>query len=129
MGETIQVRREDTRIKIPALIHLSRLGYSYLIRKETTRNRGTNILTEILKQSVERINGRKLTEEAFKQLISDLREALGADDLGFGFYNVIRNGWNGLKIIDYDTVFYCFFRLFSMIHQLYFSLLRFYQKF
>ena len=102
VGETIQVRREDTRIKIPALIHLSRLGYSYLIRKETTRNRGTNILTEILKQSVERINDRKLTEEAFKQLISDLREALGADDLGFGFYNVIRNGWNGLKIIDYD---------------------------
>ena len=102
MGDNSPKRLEDVRIKIPALLHLSRLGYDYIIPKGNVRDRETNILPEILKESVERINGIELTEDNFHRLMTDLRYLLDADDLGLGFYATIRDGWNGLKLLDYD---------------------------
>ena len=97
------VRREDLEMKIPALMHLSRLGYGYLCREQVRRrDRETNIFPEALRATMERINGRRLSDGEFGQLTETLRTQLDAEDLGKAFYGTIRNGWNGIRLIDFD---------------------------
>ena len=55
----------------------------------------------MLKAAVERINDAEISDESARRLTEDLRERLGEDDLGQGFYRMIRDGWNGLQLIDY----------------------------
>ena len=47
---------ENTRVKIPAILHLSRLGYTYLSLSKTKRDDSTNIFTDIFSDSLKRIN-------------------------------------------------------------------------
>jgi type I restriction enzyme R subunit len=47
---------ENTRVKIPAILHLSRLGYQYLSLKSACWDESTNIFTDIFKASVSRLN-------------------------------------------------------------------------
>jgi type I restriction enzyme R subunit len=47
---------ENTRVKIPAILHLSRLGYQYLSLKSAWWDESTNIFTDIFKASVSRLN-------------------------------------------------------------------------
>ena len=42
---------ENTRVKIPAILHLCRLGYNYLSLSNATRDANTNIFTEIFNES------------------------------------------------------------------------------
>ena len=95
------MKQEDIGVKIPALLHLTRLGYGYLTGKEAGRDRETNILTERLREGIERINGVKLVEETFQRLMEDLKGLLRERDLGLGFYRTIREGWNGLRLLDF----------------------------
>ncbi len=107
-----KIRREDLEMKIPALLHLSRLGYGYLSREQLRgRDRTMNLLPETLKAAVERINGVRIPAEMFGQLTDDLRIRLDAEDLGRHFYRTIRDGWNGLRLIDFahpnNNLFQC----------------------
>ena len=47
---------EDSRVKIPSVIHLTRLGYQYLSLKNAVWDTSTNIFTDIFKKSVSIIN-------------------------------------------------------------------------
>ena len=49
---------ENTRVKIPALVHAARLGYKYLSLKESKKeiDEETNIFKNIFKESINRIN-------------------------------------------------------------------------
>ena len=97
------MRQEDLFIKVPALLHLSRLGYGYLDGEQLRRrDRKTNILTDVLKDAAERINGIRFTPEKLTGLTEDLQVQLDADDLGEQFYRTIRDGWHGIRLIDYD---------------------------
>ncbi len=105
-------RREDLEMKIPALLHLSRLGYGYLSRKDLRfRDRRTNFLPDTLRAAVERINGISLPPEAFEPWIAGLQDLPGAGDLGRAFYRALRDGWQGLALIDFahpeNNLFQC----------------------
>ena len=92
---------ENTRVKIPALIHLERLGYKYFSLKTSTWDRDTNIFTDILDQSLARLNPEATPEELeiFKKKSF---ASLDNDDLGKVFYsNLISQ--NGLKLIDFEN--------------------------
>ena len=92
---------ENTRVKIPALIHLERLGYKYLSLKTSTWDPDTNIFTGILDQSLKRLNPEATPEELeiFKK---KSLASLDNDDLGKVFYsNLITQ--NGLKLIDFEN--------------------------
>lgn len=100
---------ENTRVKIPTLIHLERLGYKYVSLKTSTWDRDTNIFTRILDQSLARINPEATPEELeiFK------RKSLASfdnDDLGKVFFSYLISQ-NGLKLIDLqnfeDNTFNC----------------------
>ncbi len=96
------VRREDARIKVPALLHLSRLGYQYLSRRTIRRDPETNILPEMLKAAAERILGTEMSGETQDSLMKELREALAAPDLGRGFTRLIREGWREWRLLDFE---------------------------
>lgn len=92
---------ENTRVKIPALIHLERLGYKYLSLKTSTWDPDTNIFTNILDKSLSRLNPEATPEELeiFKK---KSMASLDNDDLGKVFYtNLISQ--NGLKLIDFEN--------------------------
>ncbi len=95
-------REEDARVKIPALIHLSRLGYVYLSRKSVRRDRETNILTDVFRASLERLNLREYSEKETEGILRGLREELSRDDLGERFFDVLRCGREGMRLIDYE---------------------------
>ena len=96
------IREEDASIKVPALLHLSRLGYEYTPRAELNREPEANLLPERLRAAVGRINGTEIRPETLERLMKDLLETLKRPDLGRGFTHLLREGWNGLRLLDFD---------------------------
>lgn len=47
---------EDSRVKIPCILHLVRLGYSYLSLKNASWDEETNIFSELFHTSIARVN-------------------------------------------------------------------------
>lgn len=47
---------ENTRVKIPAILHLCRLGFNYISLSKAKWDLNTNIFTGIFKESILRIN-------------------------------------------------------------------------
>jgi type I restriction enzyme R subunit len=59
---------EDSRVKIPAILHLTRLGYNYIPRHEQQRVEETNVFPEIFNASIARINPNISPDEINRQL-------------------------------------------------------------
>ena len=55
---------EDSRVKIPSILHLTRLGYDYLPLKDAEWNIDTNIFTDVFLKSVLKINDGLKEEDA-----------------------------------------------------------------
>jgi len=47
---------EDSRVKIPALVHLTRIGYKYLSLKTIKVDNSTNIFVAIFKEKIASLN-------------------------------------------------------------------------
>jgi type I restriction enzyme R subunit len=92
---------EDSRVKIPTILHLCRLGYSYLSLKDAVWDTETNIFTEILKESICRINPGYDNDQA-ERLLVDTTLLLDNEDLGKAFYEKLTNK-SGVKLIDFDN--------------------------
>lgn len=95
---------ENSRVKIPALVHLTRLGYEYLSLKDYQGeiHTDTNIFVEIFRNSISHINGKTLSEHDAAVLISELSVKLSNEDLGKAFYNILLNGINSIRLIDFE---------------------------
>lgn len=90
---------EDTRVKIPAILHLTKLGYKYISLKDNRWDIDTNIFTDIFSDSLKRINS--LEEDLdVKREFSKISLALENDDLGEEFYKLLTNT-SGVKLIDF----------------------------
>ena len=89
-------------MKKPALLHLSRLGYEVFLPGSVERDRETNILPGPLREALERVNGTPFPEKGAEELLQELREALDCPDLGERFYRMLRDGWWGIRLIDFD---------------------------
>ncbi|WP_350608856.1 hypothetical protein, partial [Pseudoalteromonas sp. AC40-MNA-CIBAN-0181] len=48
---------EDSRVKIPTILHLMKLGYQYLSLKDAKWDIDTNIFPELFHDAMMRING------------------------------------------------------------------------
>lgn len=100
------VHNENSRVKIPALVHLTRLGYKYLSLKQDNGKvcPDTNIFKSLFWDGVNRINGCSLPEQDIDRLLGELAIKLSNDDLGRAFYKILLDGINGLRIIDLEDV-------------------------
>ena len=50
---------EDSRVKIPSILHLTRLGYEYISLKNTSWDENTNIFKDLFVSSITNINKNK----------------------------------------------------------------------
>ena len=93
---------EDSRVKIPSILHLMRLGYKYLSLKDpsVTWDESTNIFTDIFHQSIKRINPT-LTDMEAKQQFDDVSLSLENEDLGSAFYEKLTTK-SGTRLIDFE---------------------------
>ena len=89
---------ENTRVQVPAALHLCKLGYTYL-DDITSYNPQTNILTDIFIRSVKRLNP-ELTDLECGQLLDKIVGILNNNDLGKEFYAMLSSN-NGIKLIDF----------------------------
>ena len=65
---------EDTRVKIPGLVHATRLGYNYIsLKKDNKLDEETNIFKDIFKKSISKINDKKFTDFEIDGLVNELK--------------------------------------------------------
>ncbi len=63
---------EDSRVKIPSLLHLTRLGYTYLSLKDVSWDIKTNIFPKIFTDNIAHINN--IEEDEFRRCPTSFRE-------------------------------------------------------
>ena len=97
---------EATRVQMPAMIHLTRIGYTYFGKLSEDKNGivydgDTNILLSVFEQQFKKLNPGH--EGDFIQVLKDIRKELNDDDLGRGFYNRLK-AVSPVKLIDFDNI-------------------------
>ncbi|MBU2929435.1 type I restriction endonuclease subunit R [Winogradskyella psychrotolerans] len=92
---------EDSRVKIPSILHLIQLGYTYLSLKDSNWDENTNIFTSIFKERIEKINSN-LSEKDIQKVYDDISISLENEDLGRAFYNKLIDQ-SGVKLIDFEN--------------------------
>jgi type I restriction enzyme R subunit len=93
---------EDSRVKIPTILHLVRLGYQYLSLKNITWDIETNIFKNIFFESIKKIN-QNLSDSDCSNIFRDLKISLQNEDLGRDFYHRLTSK-SGNKIIDFKNI-------------------------
>ncbi|MEA1963115.1 MAG: DEAD/DEAH box helicase family protein [Patescibacteria group bacterium] len=91
---------EDTRVKIPAILHLCRLGYEYVSLKNAKYDIETNIFTDIFYESIKNVNSG-IEDEQIKRELEKISLALDNEDLGKEFYEKLLS--NDIKLIDFQN--------------------------
>ena len=96
---------EATRVQMPAMVHLTRLGYKYFGKiheatKGTVYDDDTNILLEVFKKKFGELNPGH--EGAYLQVLRDIRKELNDDDLGRGFYQRLRSV-SPVRLVDFEN--------------------------
>ena len=97
---------EATRVQMPAMVHLTRIGYTYFGKLSEDKNGivydgDTNILLQVFERQFKNLNPGH--EGAFLQVLKDIRKELNDDDLGRGFYNRLK-AVSPVKLIDFDNI-------------------------
>lgn len=104
---------EATRVQMPALVHLTRIGYTYFgkISEEDAGivyDADTNILYDVFKSQFNKLNPGH--EGECSQVLKDIRLELDNDDLGRSFYKRLLKV-SPIKLIDFDhpenNTFHC----------------------
>lgn len=93
---------EDSRVKIPCILHLVRLGYQYFSLKSAKWDEKTNIFPELFHSAIARINP-DLEDADIQQLLKDVMLTLDNEDLGKAFYEKL-TAQSGPRLIDFSDV-------------------------
>lgn len=96
---------EATRVQMPAMVHLTRLGYQYFGKIQekdagTVYDADTNILLEVFQSQFEKLNPENAG--AYKEILREIRKELNDDDLGRGFYKRLKSV-SPIRLIDFDN--------------------------
>ena len=95
---------EATRVQMPALVHLTRVGYQYY-GKISDDSAGvvydpdTNILIDVFKKQFARLNPEH--EGKAEEMLRTIRQELDNDDLGRSFYKRMTAS-SPVRFIDFD---------------------------
>ena len=97
---------EATRVQMPAMVHLTRIGYTYFGKLSEDKNgtvydSDTNILLQVFERQFKNLNPGH--EGEYLQVLKDIRKELNDDDLGRGFYNRLK-AVSPVKLIDFDNI-------------------------
>ena len=112
-GNKKNMFNEATRVQMPALVHLTKLGYSYFGKiSEDMAGKvydpETNILTNVFLEQFQKLNPTRASEAL--QTLKDINQELDNDDLGRSFYLRLKRS-SPIKLIDFDNprnnLFHC----------------------
>ena len=92
---------EDSRVKIPCILHLVRLGYSYLSLKGAFWDEQTNIFPALFCSSLARINPGVEADD-IDRLLAEVKLLLDNEDLGKAFYDKLTER-SGTRLIDFEN--------------------------
>lgn len=92
---------EDSRVKIPALLHLNRLGYTYLSLKNAVWDENTNIFTDVFIDNISKINPTIDRTDCLR-LLDEISLLLDNEDIGKAFYERITER-SGIRLIDFEN--------------------------
>lgn len=97
---------EMTRVQMPAMVHLTRIGYTYFGKisedmKGIVYDSDTNILLQIFEKQFKKLNPG--LEGEYIQVLKDIKKELNDDDLGRGFYNRLKSV-SPIKLIDFEDI-------------------------
>lgn len=97
---------EATRVQMPALVHLSRLGYEYFGKitedmNGTEYDGDTNILLKVFREQFKKLNPNH--EGEVEEVLRDIKQELNNDDLGKSFYKKLTS-ISPIKLIDYENI-------------------------
>lgn len=90
---------EDSRVKIPALLHLLRLGYRYIPISKQDRIEENNIFPAIFIPKIAALNN--ISEQEAERVLEEINLELDYEDLGKKFYERL-TATSGVKLIDFD---------------------------
>ena len=93
---------EDSRVKIPALLHLTRLGYKYLSLKNVTWDPRHNIFPGIFGAAMARLNPGMGSDDACR-LLDDVHLELQAENLGRAFHQRL-TARSGQRLVDLEDL-------------------------
>ncbi|WRA41152.1 type I restriction endonuclease subunit R [Helicobacter pylori] len=89
---------EITRVQIPALMHLAKLGYDFIpTNSKPNLDTDTNILIDSFTQAFERLNPTKNAKDS----LAEMKKRLNYNDLGKSFYEYLLKSEH--QIIDFDN--------------------------
>lgn len=96
---------EETRVQIPSMVHLTRLGYQYEGRIRISDanikyDPDTNILLKVFREEFDKLNPEMVGKST--EALRDIRNKLDNDDLGREFYKILKTGMP-YKLIDFDN--------------------------
>ncbi len=114
---------EATRVQMPALVHLTRIGYTYFGKltedmSGSVYDPDTNILIDVFKQQFDKLNQNHIGEA--EATLKTIRQELDNDDIGESFYKRLKSV-SPVKLIDFEypekNTYHCTaeFTLFSII--------------
>lgn len=92
---------EDSRVKIPCILHLVRLGYSYLSLRGASWDEQTNIFPSLFCTSLARINPGVEADD-IDRLLTEVKLLLDNEDLGQAFYDRLVER-SGTRLIDFEN--------------------------
>jgi type I restriction enzyme R subunit len=92
---------EDSRVKIPTILHLIRLGYEYLPLSGQVWDESTNIFTDIFNESIKRLNP-EMTDGDVQRLYDEVSLCLENEDLGKAFFEKMI-AKSGIRLIDFEN--------------------------
>ncbi|OGS87634.1 MAG: restriction endonuclease subunit R [Gallionellales bacterium GWA2_59_43] len=90
---------EDSRVKIPCILHLIRLGYRYLSLKNAKWDEESNIFPDLFRTAIARINP-DIDGADIDRLLVDVQLSLDNEDLGKAFYEKLTER-SGIRLIDF----------------------------
>ena len=94
---------EDSRVKLPAILHLVRLGYTYLSKDGADWDASTNIFPELFRESVRGINrDREFQDDELNRLLAETSLLLDNEDMGKAFYQRLVQK-SGIRLIDFEN--------------------------
>ena len=92
---------EDSRVKIPCILHLRRLGYQYLSIKGKIWDKDTNIFPDLFRVSIAKINPG-IEADDINRLFEEVKLSLDNEDLGKAFYEKLTDRSN-TRLIDFEN--------------------------
>lgn len=94
------LHNEDSRVKIPALLHFKRLKYDYQSKVGANIDTRNNIFVDIFADNIRRINNKDYSEATIKDLIKEISDLTDNEkDKGKSFYERLTD-FNKVKLID-----------------------------